>query len=357
MKRFAALALTALALCTLVGCRAVTPESAPAESTYAPAESTPANAGFDLDRWDRQSAPADVAVKRYSCPAVYADGGETSLTLKGFADTGDLLLLFYGKDPSREFELYELDKASGESALVKRLTFDEETSLYSTVYADGLLWFSTYGINGWRIYGFSPESDELYEAASGSSADFTAPNLAAGGSKVGWFCMDGDSASYVTYDPESRSETVIEDVLPTYETPCALGAAYAVNEDGRAVVYYGGKRVDTGADPEGFMLIAANGGRVAWRYQAQSGFSAINFLDEKSGGVYSVHTYRYMGGGFLGRYFYVHTYDGELWLYDAEAALAYTLKDCGAMWAYPARENTVGTFSWEENCVDIAELY
>ena len=356
MKRFAALTLTALALCTLVGCRAGTPESAPFESAFAPAESAPANTGFDLDRWDRQSAPADAAVKRCACPVVYTDGGETTLTLNGFADTGDSLLLFYGNSQNYGFELYELYKASGESALIKRLTFDEETALYSAVYADGLLWFSTYGTGGWKIYGFSPESGELYEAASGSAADFTAPNLAAGGGKVGWFCMDGDSANYVTYDPESRAETVVENVLPTYETPCTLGAAYAVNEDGRAVVYYDGKRVDTGADPEGFMLIAANGGRVAWRYQAQSGFSAIYFLDEKSGGVYSVHTYRYMGGGFLGRYFCVHTYDGELWLYDAEAALAYTLKDCGAMWAYPA-ENTVGTFSWEENCVDIAELY
>lgn len=356
MKRFAALALTALALCAPVGCRAGTPESAsaPAESTNA--ESAPANAGFDLDRRDRQSAPADAAVKRYSCPAVYANGGETPLTLNGFADTGDSVLLFYGDNTNLGFELYGLDKASGESDLIKQLAFDEETALYSAVYADGLLWFSTCGTGGWKIYSLSPESGELCEATSGSAADFTAPNLAAGGGKVGWYCINGDSASYVIYDAASGTETVVENVLPTYETPCALGTAYAIDEDGRAVVCYDGRRVDTGADPEGFMLIAANGGRVAWRYQAQSGFSAIYLLDEKSGGVYSVHTYRYMGGGFLGKYFYVHTSDGELRLYDAEAALAYTLKDCGAMWAYPA-ENTVGTFSWEENCVYSAELY
>lgn len=356
MKRFAALAITALALFTLVGCRAGTPESAPAPAESTNAESAPANAGFDLDRRDRQSAPADAAVKRYSCPAVYANGGENPLTLNGFADTGDSLLLFYGDNTNLGFELYGLDKASGESDLIKQLAFDEETALYSAVYADGLLWFSTCGTGGWSIYSLSPESGELCEAANGSAADFTAPNLAAGGGKVGWFCIDGDSASYVIYDAASGTETVVENVLPTYETPCALGTAYAIDEDGRAVVCYDGKRVDTGADPEGFMLIAANGGRVAWRYQAQSGFSAIYLLDEKSGGVYGVHTYRYMGGGFLGKYFYVHTSDGELWLYDAEAALAYTLKDCGAAWAYTA-ENTVGTFSWEENCVYSAELY
>ena len=122
MKRFAALAITALALFTLVGCRAGTPESSPAEPA-------PANTGFDLDRWDRQSAPADAAVKSYSCPAVYANGGENPLTLNGFADTGDSLLLFYGDNTNLGFELYGLDKASGESDLIKQLAFDEETAL------------------------------------------------------------------------------------------------------------------------------------------------------------------------------------------------------------------------------------
>lgn len=352
MKKF--ITLFILSALLLTACSAPAGTGSSSEPTSAAGSETSASAEADTQA-DTQAplqAPADVTLSKYAVPTVYNDEpadkydgtllegmDASSLGMDCYADTADAIYYIYAyprfTTATDAFDIYRYDKASGENKLVKQLRFEAPVTTYSCVNSDKALFLSYFGADDkWQICEFSFEDNTTSIIKEGAVTESElAPIMSYADGKLTWYTRSGDAADLVIFDIETRTETAVHNVIPS--DGLTAGLAYAVSENGKAVVY-DGKRIETGADSEGFSLVAAQGGLVVWKTADRSGGTSVHFLNSENG-TESIYLFeRYMGGGIIGRYFYVHTgRDENVLFYDSADGKQYEITDVGASWAYP----------------------
>lgn len=352
MKKF--ITLFILSALLLTACSAPAGTGSSSEPTSAAGSETSASAEADTQA-DTQAplqASADVTLSKYAVPTVYNDEpadkydgtllegmDASSLGMDCYADTANAIYYIYAyprfTTATDAFDIYRYDKASGENKLVKQLRFEVPVTTYSCVNSDKALFLSYFGADDkWQICEFSFEDNTTSIIKEGAVTESElAPIMSYADGKLTWYTRSGDAADLVIFDIETRTETAVHNVIPS--DGLTAGLAYAVSENGKAVVY-DGKRIETGADSEGFSLVAAQGGLVVWKTADRSGGTSAHFLNSENG-TESIYLFeRYMGGGIIGRYFYVHTgRDENALFYDSADGKQYEITDVGASWAYP----------------------
>ena len=346
MKMF--IALFILSALLLTACSAPASTGSPSEPTSAAGSETSASA--EADTQTPLQAPADVTLSKYAIPTVYNDEpadkydgtplegmDASSLGMDRYADTADAIYYIYAyprfTTATEAFDIYRYDKASGENKLVKQLRFEAPVTTYSCVNSDKALFLSYFGADDkWQICEFSFEDNTTSIIKEGAVTEGElAPIMSYADGKLTWYTRSGDAADLVIFDIDTRTETAVHNVIPS--DGLTAGLAYAVSENGKAVVY-DGKRIETGADSEGFSLVAAQGGLVVWKTADRSGGTSVHFLNYENG-TESIYLFeRYMGGGIIGRYFYVHTgRDENVLFYDSADGKRDEITDVGASWA------------------------
>ena len=161
-----------------------------------------------------------------------------------------------------------------------------------------------------------------------------------------WYTQHGDDINLVTFDPETRTETIVQNVISMNPYERAAGFAYAVSENGKAVIYSDGKRIETDMSSKSFSLVAAQNGLIIWKTNYYGNPNDVYFLNTESGMKFTYSIEGFMGGGIIGRYFYVHTGgDKNVLFYDSADGKQYERTDVGTSWAYPISSDRLGTYS------------
>lgn len=364
MKKFtAAIILSALMLTACSG------------ADKSPVSSEPAGAYKAVGSLEAAAqTPADITLDKYAVPTVYNEQfaaqfagtaleeiESAPLNMMYFADAADAVYYIYDCQHaavmSTAFDIYRLDKASGESALAGQLRFEAQTALFSCVSSDSALYFSLYNTDGlWQVCEFSFADGAVTVLKEGRSDDEPrVPCLTYADGKLAWYSQNGSAVDLITLDPESGAENAVQGVVSSNPYERTAGLAYALDENGEAVVYSGTQRICTGAASGDFSLAAAQDGRVAWYTSDKSGGRSVHFIDAQSGSEYSEVVNGCMGAGVIGGYFYIHTNDGAVKLCDLAGGKSYVIADAGSAWAYPLGGGRLGISSGEELCVITAQ--
>lgn len=375
MKKFTTLLILSALLLTACSAPASTgsssePTSAAGLETSASAESstqtnteTNSEANADTNTQTPLQAPADITLSKYAVPTVYNDEpadkydgtplegmGASTLGMDRYADAANAVYYIYAyprfTTATEALDIYRYDKASGENKLVKQLRFEAPVTAYSCVNSDKALYLSYFGADDkWQICEFAFEDNTTRVIKEGAITDGElAPTMTYADGKLTWYTNSGGAADLVIFDIDSRTETAVHNVIPS--GGLTAGLAYAVSENGKAVVYDGDRRIETGADSEGFSLAAAQNGLVVWKTADKSGGTNVHFLNSENGAETAYLFERYMGGGIIGRYFYVHTGgDKNVLFYDSADGKQYEITDVGTSWAYPISSDRLGTYS------------
>lgn len=359
MKKFTTLLILSAFLLTACSAPASTDSSSEPTSTAGSEISASAEANTQTPL----QAPADVTLSKYAVPTVYNDepadkydgtlleGMDAStLGMDCYADAANAVYYIYAyprfTTATEAFDIYRYDKASGENKLVKQLRFDAPITIYSCVNSDKALYLSYFGADDtWQICEFSFEDNTTCVIKEGAVTEGElAPTMTYADGNLTWYTRSGDVTDLVIFDIDPRTETAVHNVIPS--GGLTAGLAYAVSENGKAVVYDGGRRIETGADSEGFSLVSAQNGLVVWKTADKSGGTNVHFLNSENGAETAYLFERYMGGGIIGRYFYVHTgRDKNVLFYDSADGKQYEITDVGTSWAYPISSDRLGTYS------------
>lgn len=359
MKKFTTLLILSALL--LTACSA--PASTGSSSEPTSAADLEISASAESSTQTPLQAPADITLSKYAVPTVYNDEPAdkydgtplegldiSTLGMDRYADAANAVYYIYAyprfTTATEAFDIYRYDKASGENNLVKQLRFEAPITIYSCANSDKALYLSYFGADDmWRICEFSFEDNTTRVIKEGAvTAGELAPTMTYADGKLTWYTNSGDTTDLVIFDIDTRTETAVHNVIPS--GGLTAGLAYAVSENGKAVVYDGDRRIETGADSEGFSLAAAQNGLVVWKTADKSGGTNVHFLNSENGAESTYLFERYMGGGIIGRYFYVHTgRDKNVLFYDSADGKQYEITDVGTSWAYPISSDRLGTCS------------
>lgn len=377
MKKFTTLLILSALLLTACSAPASTgsssePTSAAGLETSASAESstqtnteTNSEANADTNTQTPLQAPADITLSKYAVPTVYneefaeqyvgtlfEEDEKAPLGMYYFADTSDAVYYIYDCQHSftmtTGFDIYRYDKASGENKLVKQLRFEIPSVMFSCINTDNTLYFSLYNENElWQICKFSFDDNTVTVLKEGSGDEESRiPCLSYTNGMLTWYTQHGDDINLVTFDPETRTETIVQNVISMNPYERAAGVAYAASENGKAVIYSDGKRIETDMSSKSFSLVAAQNGLIIWKTNYYGNPNDVYFLNTESGMKFTYSIEGFMGGGIIGRYFYVHTGgDKNVLFYDSADGKQYEITDVGTSWAYPISSDRLGTYS------------
>lgn len=348
MKKFTTLLILSALLLTACSAPASTGSSSEPTSTAGLEISASAEANTQTPL----QPPADVTLSKYAVPTVYNDEpadkydgtpleglDASTLGMDRYADAADAVYYIYAyprfTTATDAFDIYRHDKASGENKLVKQLRFEAPITTYSCVNSDKALYLSYFGADDtWQICEFSFEDNTTCVIKEGAVTEGElAPTMTYADGRLTWYTNNGGAADLVIFDIDTRTETAVHNVIPS--GGLTAGLAYAVSENGKAVVYDGDRRIETGADSEGFSLVSAQNGLVVWKTADKSGGTNVHFLNSENGAETAYLFERYMGGGIIGRYFYVHTGgDENVLFYDSADGKQYEITGVDSSWAY-----------------------